>query len=27
LVRGHADTDEVIGFEHVERLLFAEGHV
>jgi hypothetical protein len=26
-VRGHADTDEVIGFEHVERLLFGQCHV
>jgi hypothetical protein len=26
LMRGHADTDEVIGFEHVESLLFGEGH-
>ncbi len=26
LVRGHADTDQVIGFEHVERLLFGQCH-
>jgi hypothetical protein len=26
-MRGHADTDQVIGFEHVERLLFGQWHV
>jgi hypothetical protein len=25
-VRGHADTDQVIGFEHVERLLSGQCH-
>jgi hypothetical protein len=23
---GHADTDEVVGFEHIEGLLFCDGH-
>jgi hypothetical protein len=27
LVSGHADTDEVVGFEHVEGLLFGQCHV
>ncbi len=27
LMRGHADTNEVIGFEHVESLLFGQCHV
>jgi hypothetical protein len=26
-VSGHADADEVIGFEHVEGLLFGQCHV
>ena len=26
LVSGHADADEVIGLEHVESLLFGQGH-
>jgi hypothetical protein len=26
LMRFHADADEVVGFEHVDRLLFAQAH-